>query len=81
MAKASISLPDELKTRLDELAKFPYGSLSNAAVVLLTLGLEKIERENVGINEILKALDRLDVDELAQIIEAAAQKIQLLQEK
>lgn len=81
MAKVSISLPDKLKAKLDELAKFPYGSVSNAIVVLVTLGLEKVERDDIGVDTILNALEALDVNELAQVIEAAAQKIQLLQQK
>lgn len=76
--RVSITVSPELKAKLEELAKFPYKSVANAAVVLMQEGVNRREgREKLTRADILESLadKELDAFDLIEIAATALERV------
>ncbi|MGB7441434.1 MAG: hypothetical protein WA919_10230 [Coleofasciculaceae cyanobacterium] len=77
-ARLSITVPLTLKQKLEALGEFPYKSVTNAAVVLMTEALAAREGQaKLMKDQIIEALTELEENELAEVALKALQKMQL----
>ncbi|NER27618.1 MAG: hypothetical protein F6J89_08280 [Symploca sp. SIO1C4] len=77
--RLSIMIPPELRQALEKLADYPYGSITNAVVVLLTEGVSQFTGEAFLAKErVLKDLEQVyDDEELFEIAVAALDRINI----
>lgn len=77
LARLSILIPAELREKINELADFPYGNVTNAAKVLLIEALEAREKRYTPTKkeEIIQGLSAIEEsDDLLEIASKAVER-------
>lgn len=77
----SVSLPSWLKSEMEKLGKYPYGSVSNAISVLLQQALEFRASQELSTQQIISFIkEKARGQELSQIAQAVSEALQREQE-
>jgi hypothetical protein len=78
-ARLSIIIPNDLKETLEELAEFPYKSVTNAAVVLMREALNnRSGQPKPTKDEIIEAFIEMEATDLIEVALRALEKLHLV---
>ncbi|MCT7953074.1 hypothetical protein NG798_25070 [Ancylothrix sp. C2] len=78
----SVTIPSELKDKLVSLAEYPYGTISNAAVVLMKKGLETEKlQDELTFEKYLEILPELSEEEISILCRKCGELLLMQMEK
>lgn len=82
LVRLSLVIPKELRQALEELAEYPYASVSNAAVVLIKESLRRRENQPERVvNDVVELLANFTEKELSLVSLKASERLLMLLEQ
>ena len=80
--RLSLVIPQEVRSALEELAEYPYASVSNAAVVLIKESLRRRENQpQRDVNDVVELLANFTEKELSLVNLKASERLLMLLEQ
>ncbi|MCT7953423.1 hypothetical protein NG798_26850 [Ancylothrix sp. C2] len=82
LVRLSLVIPQEMRSALEELAEYPYASVSNAAVVLIKESLTRRENKpERDVNDVIELLANFTEKELTLVSLKASERLLMLLEQ